>query len=406
MLKVYVCGPTVYNDVHIGNLRPILTMDLILKAARNLKIDFFFVHNITDIDDKIIQQAIKNQWSEVEISKKYAQNYLELLKILKVDTISKLEYVTENLDVIENFILKLSKLGHTYQKNGNVYFNVLKNQNNYGIVSNQKISHMIFDEEKSEFKEFAADFVLWKDTNIGVKYPSVFGFGRPGWHTECAALIDKNFNGTEIDIHGGGMDLTFPHHENENIQYWAATNNNITKEWIRNGQINLKGQKMSKSLQNIILAKDFLNQYSGDHLKLIFLLNSLTSSINIDDNLLNNVDVLLARIKKIFFLKHLNNSSSDFDFKQHQQAMQFLYQRQFSHFNKFINDLIKNINLYKNCNDINLLCKIFKDLAFDVADFNYQSHLSTYHQWQSLLQEKNYEQADLLRAELLRLKLI
>ncbi|MGZ9755493.1 class I tRNA ligase family protein [Mycoplasma sp. 5912] len=406
MLKIYVCGPTVYNDVHIGNLRPILTMDLILKAARALNIDFKFIHNITDIDDKIINRALQENVSESEIATKYATYYLDILKKLKVDTVYQYEYVTKNLDIIEDFIKKMTVKNHTYTSQNSLYFSVKNNLSHYGVVSKQKIEHMIFDENLSEHKRFYADFVLWKTTDKGIKYNSSFGTGRPGWHTECAALVYKHFNIDGLDIHGGGMDLTFPHHENENIQYFAVTDNDITKKWLRTGQINLKGQKMSKSLQNFILAKDFLNQYTGDHLKLLFLLNSFTANINIDDNAINNIEILLKRIKNIFFLKYLKNIGNDYDKDKYKNIMRLLYQQKFSDFNKKINDLIKNININKKSNDISLLTEIFSTLRFDICDFDYLPYVKIYHQWQEHLQNKDYQNADLLRNTLMEQKLV
>ncbi|WP_435130490.1 class I tRNA ligase family protein [Mycoplasma sp. 6243] len=406
MLKIYVCGPTVYNDVHIGNLRPILTMDLILKAARVLNIDFKFIHNITDIDDKIINRALQENVSESEIATKYATYYLDILKKLKVDTVYQYEYVTKNLDIIEDFIKKMTVKNHTYISQNSLYFDIKNNLSHYGIVSKQKIEHMIFDENLREHKRFYADFALWKTTDKGIKYHSSFGIGRPGWHTECAALVYKHFNNDGLDIHGGGMDLTFPHHENENIQYFAVTDNDITKKWLRTGQINLKGQKMSKSLQNFILAKDFLNQYTGDYLKLLFLLNSFTANINIDDNAINNIEILLKKIKKIFFLKYLKNIKSNYDKDKYKNILRLLYQQKFSDFNKKINDLIKNININKKSNDISLLTEIFSTLRFDICDFDYLPYVKIYHKWQEHLQNKDYQNADLLRNTLMEQKLV
>ncbi|WP_322912787.1 class I tRNA ligase family protein [Mycoplasmopsis felis] len=406
MLKVYVCGPTVYNYVHIGNLRPILTMDLILKAARNLNIDFHFVHNITDIDDKIINKSIQENKTEKEISTFFTNHYLNILKDLNIDTISKIELVTDNIDLVSEFINQIYQNNDAYIVANSVYFDVLKNKDNYGNVSNQKIDNMIFEKE-NDFKKFKADFALWKNTNVGIKYNSKFGLGRPGWHTECAALIAKNFNNQTIDIHGGGMDLTFPHHENENIQYFSLYNKPITKTWLRTGQIMFQEQKMSKSLNNVILASDFLKKYSADHLKFIFLLNSFTSTINIDDNLINNIEIIIKRLKNIFFTKEINGISDDiYNTEEYKKIMEFIFDRRFSDFNKSINDLIKEINKNSQIHNISLLFKVFLDLGFDIAKFDYQVYIPKYKQWKEFLKQKDYKNADVLREELMKQNLI
>ncbi|QGZ97929.1 class I tRNA ligase family protein [Mycoplasma sp. NEAQ87857] len=407
MLKIYVCGPTVYNDVHIGNLRPIITMDLILKAARYLNIDFKFIHNITDIDDKIINRALEQNKTESEIANYYADEYLNLLNKFNVNTVNQFEYVTKNLDVINNFIKQLVANNNAYlDSENNVYFDVQKNINNYGIVSNQKIDNMIFEENNNLNKKFQADFALWKNTNVGIKYDSSFGPGRPGWHTECAALIYKHFGDQGVDIHGGGMDLTFPHHENENIQFYALTNNNLTKKWIRNGQIDLNGIKMSKSLQNVFLAKDFLEQYPADYLKMIFLLNNLTSIINIDDNLFNNVKKIYRRIKMIYFNFYLENKNYQPNFDQVKTILNYVYEIKFANFNKEINQLIKNININNDAIDQSTLIEIFNALGFDFNKINYAKYIAIYKEWKELLANKNYQEADILRDKLTKKELI
>ncbi|MBN4083397.1 class I tRNA ligase family protein [Mycoplasma sp. CSL10137] len=405
MLKIYVCGPTVYNDVHIGNIRPILTYDLILKAARNLGIEFSFIHNITDIDDKIINRAIEENTTEDEISTKYSKHYLEILKSLNVNTITHLEYVTKNLDTIYDLIQKMIDKGSAYKIGSNVWFDVNKNIENYGKVSNQQIDKMKFEDSDHQ-KRFPADFALWKDTNIGVKYNSPFGLGRPGWHTECVALIYKHFKENGVDFHGGGMDLTFPHHENENIQFFSITGKDLSKNWLRTGQININGIKMSKSLQNVILPKDFIEAYSADHLKVIFLLSNLTSEINIDENLLNNASLFLKKIKKIFFEATINKIDRNYDEDLFKQAMSYIFEKNFSKFNKLLNELFKEIN--KNNSKIYMatIMKIFDSLEFDISKFNYKDYVDLYNQWQSHLRNKNFVDADKVRETLIKNELI
>ncbi|MFV9451602.1 class I tRNA ligase family protein [Mycoplasma sp. 4463] len=410
MLKIYVCGPTVYNDVHIGNMRPIVTMDLILKAAKQQGIEYKFVHNITDIDDKIIKKAQEQGVLETQVSEKYGNLYLDLLKQFSVDTITDIEYVTENIDLIDNFIQRLIKSNNAYLDNeGNVWFDVIKNQNDYGIVSNQKIENMKFeDSELSSNKKSPADFALWKNTTEGVKYNVSFGEGRPGWHTECVALIEKHFGDSGLDIHGGGMDLTFPHHENENIQFYALNQKQLSNKWLRTGQINLNGIKMSKSLQNVILASDFLKNYSADYFKMILLLNSFTGLINIDENLINNVEVIFKKISKIYFLNALLNKQNDSQINNElaKEAFTYIFEQRFSDFNKLINDLIKNINKDKNALYIATLVYIFDKLGFEFNKFDYKKYVPIYQKWQEFLAEKDYQNADKLRNELIENNLI
>ncbi|MFV8476633.1 class I tRNA ligase family protein [Mycoplasma sp. BRA290] len=409
MIKVYTCGPTVYNDVHIGNLRPILTMDLILKAHRALGNEFNFVHNITDIDDKIINKAIATNQSEQEVATFYANKYLELLQKFNIDTITHLEYVTANMDLIVAFIQKLLDLGAAYQDSeGNVWFDVIKYQNHYGAVSNQKIENMISEEnEYSNLKKSPIDFALWKKTKVGVVYDSPFSKGRPGWHTECAVLIYKHFGKEGVDIHSGGMDLTFPHHENENIQFYALTNQPIAQNWLRTGQINLNGMKMSKSLQNVILPKDFLQNYSPDVLKTIFLQNGFTSEINIDSNTLESVNALINKIKRLYFAAYLDQINlKDYDIELFVQAMQAIANLRFSDFNKLINEIIKQANKTKETKYFATVMQIFNILGYEFNQIDFASYANIYHQWKELLAQKNYQAADQLREILVNNNLI
>ncbi|AKF41195.1 cysteinyl-tRNA synthetase [Mycoplasmopsis canis] len=406
MLKIYVCGPTVYNYVHIGNLRPIITYDLMLKAARSLKIDFKFIHNITDIDDKIINQAMLENTSEEMIAKKYSEDYFDLLKKFNVDTVSSFEFVTQNLNEMNSLVKKMVLNEDAYVIDGNVWFNINKNKKNYGAVSGQNIDSMAY-EDKTLNKKHPADFALWKKTEAGVRYDSEFGLGRPGWHTECVAMIYKHFGNEGVDIHGGGMDLTFPHHENENIQFYSVANKNLAKKWIRTGQINLNNIKMSKSLQNVILGRDFIDKYTPDHLKMAILLNGVTSIINIDENLLNNIEVIFKKIKKIFFIKELEFfQNNEMNTELFMSTMNNIYELKFSDFNKSINDLIKEINQNKDPILVNTLIKIFNTLGFDFDKFDYLKYIGIYKEWQTLVGDKNYEKADLLRAILQNEKLL
>ncbi|EFF41531.1 class I tRNA ligase family protein, partial [Mycoplasmopsis alligatoris] len=403
----YVCGPTVYSDLHIGNIRPITTIDLFLKANRNLNIPFIFVHNITDIDDKIINKAIELKVDELEISTKYAKQYKELLNALKIDTITHLVYVRKNMDLITDYIQELLNNKSAYfDLNKNVLFDVKKYENNYGIVSKQKIDKMIFENENVQ-KNHPSDFALWKNTNIGVKFNSSFGPGRPGWHTECSALIKKYFNGESLDIHSGGIDLKFPHHENENIQHFALYNRQITKKWLHCGHINFAGQKMSKSLGNVVLAKDFLEQYGPNVFRMIQLLSDITSPMNLDEEFIKNAQKAFSKIKQLSFKLFLqDNLSNEINQELYKELNLKIVEFNNSRFNFILNQQLKNLN--KNFDFIiaNTLIKVFKDLGFSFDFLVYEKMKNVYLDWQKELSNKNYESADKYRKILIDNELI
>ncbi|WP_406617781.1 class I tRNA ligase family protein [Mycoplasmopsis lipophila] len=416
MIKIYVCGPTVYNSIHIGNIRPIVTIDLMLKAARWLNIDFKFIHNITDIDDKIILEAKKQNIPEEQLSKKYADEYIEILQLLNVDTITNLEYVTKNLDVIKSFIKKLIDLKKAYKdKENNVWFDIQTSLKEYGKISNRKLDEMIFEEENSKLKKHPADFALWKNTNIGIKFDSEFGMGRPGWHTECVALINKVFKGETIDFHGGGIDLTFPHHENENIQHYAVNGKSLTKKWIRTGQINLNNIKMSKSLGNVILAKNFLsNEHYADYYKLFILNSKFSSPINFNDEFMNNITKIYKKYKKayfkistFFYKKNNLKINKNIVNKTLNELFNDIYSLNFSDFNYKFNEIIKNINKEENIDNYEIFKTITKVFHFDFTnDLYLNKYLDIFDKWAYFIDKKEYSEADKLRQELIENDLI
>ncbi|WP_029513281.1 class I tRNA ligase family protein [Mycoplasmopsis primatum] len=412
MLKIYVCGPTVYNDPHIGNLRPVITFDLSLKAQRALGNDFMFVHNITDIDDKIINRALEQNKSEKEIADLYFKKYQKLLKDLNIDTITKLDKVTDNLDLIIDYINQLILSENAYcDEKGNVWFDILKNKEAYGSVSKQKIDNMIF-EDNSLHKKFKGDFALWKSTTIGIKFDSIFGLGRPGWHTECCALIYKYFKDEGVDIHGGGMDLTFPHHENENIQHYSLFKKPLTKKWLRCGQINLDGEKMSKSLGNVILADKFISEYNPTILKLIFMNAKVTANINITDELLANMKMIETKYKKVVFKILTQFESKDLLLDPNKnsfinQSLQAVANFDFSDFNFLINNEIKNFNKDNNieqARNIYFLLSVFHPEL--TSEKLYKDDIKNFNEWRSFIDEKDYKKADEIRAKLMKKNII
>ncbi|TNK82106.1 cysteine--tRNA ligase [Mycoplasmopsis pullorum] len=406
MLKIYVCGPTVYDHIHIGNMRPILLFDLILRAVRYKKIDYFFLHNITDIDDKIINKAISENKSEKEVSDFFTNAYLDLLKQANIDTITKIEKVTDNLDLIENYLDSLSQNGSTYTQDDDLLFSVEKYQNYYGTVSHQKLDEMFF-EENSANKNFPADFALWKNTKVGVKYNSKFGAGRPGWHTECSALIYKYFKDEGVHIHGGGIDLIFPHHENENIQHFALTNKPIAQEWLRCGQINLYGEKMSKSKGNIIKAKVFFDEHKVDVYRTILLNSTISGPINLNEDLIKSANAFNLKIRRIGFYSCLNSKADDTpNYEIVTNIINLVYERDFSKFMFEVNKLIKEFNKTKSIKIALSLIEVFKILGYRDTFENFEVLKPIFEEWSQLVDTKEYEKADALRVKLQKEKIL
>ena len=261
-VSIYVCGPTVYNHAHIGNARPVIVFDVLTKFLRYIGYKVTHMSNFTDVDDKIINQAIKENCSEKEITDKYSKAYLDLLDNLNVSKPNITPRVTETMDQIIAFIKDLVDQGYAYEVNGNVYFRVSKIED-YGKLANINKEELEVGAriEENKEKENPMDFALWKNTDIGIKWDSPFGKGRPGWHTECVVMINDNYPSHLIDIHGGGNDLKFPHHVNEIAQSKALYNTDIANYWLHNAMVNIDGEKMSKSLNNFKLAKDLIEQY-------------------------------------------------------------------------------------------------------------------------------------------------
>ena len=224
-VSIYVCGPTVYNHAHIGNARPVVVFDVLVKFLRYVGYDVTYMSNFTDVDDKIINQAIKENVSEKEITDKYIEAYNKVIKDLGAINPDIRPRVTETMNEIIEFVQDLIDKGYAYIANGNVYFRVSKIED-YGKLANINKDDLEVGAriEENKEKENPLDFALWKATEVGIKWDSPFSKGRPGWHTECVVMINKNYSEHVIDIHGGGNDLKFPHHVNEIAQSRALCN--------------------------------------------------------------------------------------------------------------------------------------------------------------------------------------
>ena len=298
-VNMYVCGPTVYNYPHIGNARPIVVFDTLKRTFQALGYKVKMVSNYTDVDDKIIKVAKECGVSEKEITEKFIKAYNDDRLALHAMIPDAAPRVTETMDAIIAFIELLVKKGHAYEIDGDVYFRV-NSVESYGKLSNQQIDDLMVGAriDENSKKENPLDFTLWKRTDEGIQWNSPWSVGRPGWHTECVVMINKEFHGEHtIDIHGGGMDLKFPHHENEIAQSRAAYETPIANYWIHNGMVNIDGEKMSKSLGNVIWAKDMIEKIGGNVLRWVFLSAHYRSPLNINEEAIETAKKELQKVQ-------------------------------------------------------------------------------------------------------------
>lgn len=310
-VSMYVCGPTVYNYVHIGNMRPVITFDMIRNYLEYLGYKVTYASNFTDINPKIIAAAKTLEITEREVASKFIQAYLDDLAAYECGRIDYHPTVLENLNNIYDFITKLLEKGYAYEVDGDVYFRVSKIKD-YGCLSNNSLEELESGArvEVDEKKEDPLDFALWRKSLDGEHFDSPWGPGIPGWHTECVVMINSLF-GSKIDIHGGGVDLKFPHHENEIAQSMALNDNHLANYWIHNGHINVEGVKMSKSLGNFILAKDFIKNHKPNVIKLAMFKTHYRLPFNIKEELLNECNLINDKIynslKQANLLIQINN---------------------------------------------------------------------------------------------------
>ena len=310
-VKIYACGPTVYNYAHIGNARMAVVFDTFVRTLRFIFPKVTYVSNITDIDDKIIEAAVEQNVEISVITKKFTKIYNEdmaKLNVLAPDVQPKAtEYIPEMIDLIKELVEK----DFAYEKDGHVLFHV-PTYENYGKLSNRIKDEQIAGSrvDVADFKKDPADFVLWKpSTGVQPGWESPWGIGRPGWHTECSAMSEKTL-GLPLDIHGGGRDLIFPHHENEIAQSCctAAENSNpesYAKYWMHNGFVTIDGEKMSKSLGNIILVNELTQKYHGEVIRLALLSTHYRQALDWNDNVIHQAKKLLDKLYSL--LNELND---------------------------------------------------------------------------------------------------
>ena len=295
-VMMYVCGPTVYDDVHIGNVRPVVVFDTLRRLFEAIGYKVRYVSNYTDVDDKIIRRSSELKITEKELTDKMIEAYNQIRHQINAADLYKTPRVTETMDEIIAFIDGLVKNGNAYVQDGDVYFRT-SSVASYGSLSNQNIEDLQVGAriEENERKESPLDFALWKKTETGIKWPTNYSIGRPGWHTECVVMINKEL-GSLIDIHGGGKDLRFPHHENERAQSMALNNSELANYWMHSGMIDVDGIKMSKSLGNFIKAKDILARVEPMVLRWFLLGTHYRSDVNVSDEIINGARVELNKV--------------------------------------------------------------------------------------------------------------
>ena len=304
-VKMYVCGPTVYNYIHLGNARPIIVFDTLARYFKYRGYDVTYIQNFTDVDDKIIKRANEEGISVKEVTEKYIKGFFEDIEPLNISDDIIRPKVTENIPEIIEIINKLIDEGFAYEKDGNVFFEVKKFEE-YGSLSNQKIDELEIGARVDimEEKNNPLDFALWKRKKEGEPYwDSPWGQGRPGWHIECSAMA-KKYLGDTFDIHGGGQDLVFPHHENEIAQSRCAYHGNFANYWLHNGFIQVNGDKMSKSLGNFFLLREILGKFPGNVVRLFILGTHYRKPINFS---MDNMEDSRKTLKNI--VTSMNNFS-------------------------------------------------------------------------------------------------
>lgn len=418
-VSIYVCGPTVYNYVHIGNTRPMIVFDVLRRTFEYLGYKVTFVSNFTDVDDKIIKAAKEEGITEKELTDKYIKAYEDVRRGLNLLFPTYAPRVTETMQPIIDFIADLVKQGYAYEVDGDVYFRVTKIKE-YGMLSGIKIEDLIAGASErvddNDKKESPTDFALWKKTDEGIQFDSPWSKGRPGWHTECVVMINDIFENGRIDIHGGGQDLKFPHHENEIAQSMACHHHPIAHIWMHNQMININNQKMSKSLGNVLWAKDLLEQLGCNVYKWLMLSTHYRNPLNFTDEVLTNVKKEVEKVENIL--------------KQASLYLQVHHCLEQSYCKESVDEMVAalsdDLNTSLALTQILGQVKVLNQLMrvkdkdnhqisegyqtlihmLDTMGFVYQTKqlsdedIALYQQWQKEKSEKNFEKADLLRKEL------
>lgn len=420
-VSIYICGPTVYNHAHLGNTRPMIVFDVLRRTFEYLGNDVTFVSNYTDVDDKIIKAAKAEGITEKELTDKYIKAYEDVRAGLNIEDPTYKPRVTETMPEIINFIQALIDKGYAYEVDGDVYFRVTKVKE-YGMLSGIKVEDLIagasdrtlsVDDKK---KESTTDFALWKKTNEGIQFDTPWSKGRPGWHTECVVMINKLFKDGKIDIHGGGQDLKFPHHENEIAQSMAYNGHPIANYWMHNQMINIDGEKMSKSLGNVLWAKDLIVEFGCNVFKWLMLSTHYRNPLNMTD------DVIAGVRKEVSKVENATKNASLYLQVNHVPAHDYKKETVDAMVNALEDDLNTSLALTQVLDQVKVLNQMMRvrekdnDVIAteyatlvkmgDVLGFLFEGtklseeDIALYEEWNAYKKEKNFDQADRVRKEL------
>jgi len=420
-VSIYICGPTVYNHAHIGNTRPMIVFDVLRRTFEYLGNDVTFVSNYTDVDDKIIKAAKAEGITEKELTDKYIKAYEDVRAGLNIEDPTYKPRVTETMPEIIDFIQALIDKGYAYEVDGDVYFRVTKVKE-YGMLSGIKVEDLIagasdrtlsVDDKK---KESTTDFALWKKTDEGIQFDTPWSKGRPGWHTECVVMINKLFKDGKIDIHGGGQDLKFPHHENEIAQSMAYNGHPIANYWMHNQMINIDGEKMSKSLGNVLWAKDLIVEFGCNVFKWLMLSTHYRNPLNL------TVDVIAGVRKEVSKVENATKNASLYLQVNHVPAHDYKKETVDAMVNPLEDDLNTSLALTQILDQVKVLNQVMRvrekdnDVIAteyatlvkmgDVLGFLFEGtklseeDIALYEEWNAYKKEKNFDEADRVRKEL------
>ena len=417
-VSMYVCGPTVYNYPHIGNMRPVVVFDTLRRFLTYVGYEVTYVSNYTDVDDKVIKAAKQEGKSEKELTDFYIAEFEKTLKGIGSQVPNITPRVTEYMDKIIAYVDNLVKIGAAYVVDGDVYFRVEKIKD-YGALSGINVEDLRVGArvEENTNKESPLDFALWKKTTEGIQWDSPWGKGRPGWHTECCVMIDTIFPKHYIDIHGGGYDLKFPHHENEIAQSEATHGNKIAKYWMHNAFINFGNEKMSKSLGNVVYAKDMLTQYGGPVTRLVILNAHYRQPVNFTEETVTQAQQEVSRMQMAYKQAALKLQANGVDLEKGQPV----------YINKFLEALANDLNtanalaeLYNLLKEINqqirnretdyellnnqfkTLTDMFYVLGLDITYVKFDDNISQlYKDYLSSKENKDFAKSDEIRKVLI-----
>ncbi len=430
---MYICGPTVYNYIHIGNARPFIIFEVVRRFLKFKGYKVRYIQNLTDIDDKMINKARELNISVSELAEKFIQEYFIDADSLNIERADVHPRATEHIAEIIELLKGLEEKGYAYEIDGDVFFDVYKFKN-YGKLSGQDIEELKIGArvEVDERKRDAIDFALWKKAKEGEpSWDSPWGKGRPGWHIECSAMSMK-YLGKTFDIHAGGSDLIFPHHENEIAQSEANNNQQYVRYWMHNGYLCLNNQKMSKSLGNIMKVRDIIQKYKGEVIRYFILSAHYRSPLNFSEEQLQQAQNSLQRLNNIIYnVKHLlkqdkfkksKDKDDELILEKRKEGEQQFIKAMDDDFNTPIAlsrlfGFAKDVNIYLNSpslkNKIILeeIIKFYQDLAGKVLGIlkDFDREQSFEQEIKKLIEdrekarkEKNWEKSDKIRDELKR----